>query len=153
MTLTFIIQFDPVVSSFPNPQPMSLICRNWRRNWVEEMADATKWHGPYSLVFLQLLFTFMQLHDCSITRYCLSASVYDYNASNIDDTYGANGNMCHAQKVNADLRTLPTLNDAVFLIKTCHWYCWKYQCPWELSTLPSKHVQGWKCNNFCIFSM
>ena len=114
------------------------------------MADATKWHGPYSLVFLQLLFTFMQLHDCSITRYCLSASVYDYNASNIDDTYGANGNICHAQKVNADLRTLPTLND-VFLIKTCHWYCWKYQCPWELSTLPSKHVQGWKCTNFCIF--
>ena len=79
---------------------------------MEEMADATKWHGPYSLVFLQLLFTFMQLHDCSITRYCLSASVYDYKASNIDDTYGANGNMCHAQKVNADLRILPTLNDA-----------------------------------------
>ena len=40
------------------------------------------------------------------------ASVYDYKASNIDDTYGANGNMCHAQKVNADLRILPTLNDA-----------------------------------------
>ena len=79
------------------------------------MADATEWHGPYSLVFLQDPFTFMQPHDCSITRYCLSASVYDYKASNINDTYGANGNMCHAQKVNADLRILPTLNDAEYM--------------------------------------